>query len=104
MSAPSAGGWCVLSPPRPSHWVSWVHSWYTISYVPCVSFWELISGCGPPGGYPGPQEDLISKWEPAHSWLEDAVSGAEIAPHLLTLAVAHLPLCLQQGVNQCTAS
>ena len=43
---------------------------------------------------PGPQEDLISNWEPAHSLVEDAVSGAEIAPHLLALAVTCLPFCL----------
>ena len=29
--------------------------------------------------------------------MEDAVSGAEIASCLLALAVARLPLCLQQG-------
>ena len=29
---------------------------------------------------PGPQEDLISNWEPDHSLVEDAISGAEIAP------------------------
>ena len=38
---------------------------------------------------PGSQEELISSWEPAHSFVEDAVSGAETAPHLL--ALAHLP-------------
>ena len=43
------------------------------------------------------QEDLVSNWEPAHSLMEDAISGAEIAPHLLALAVACLPVCLQQG-------
>ena len=40
---------------------------------------------------PGSQEDLVSNWEPAHSLMEDAGSGAEIAPHLLALA---LPTCL----------
>ena len=44
---------------------------------------------------PGPQEDLVSNWEPARCLLEDAVSGVEIAPHPLALAVASLPLCLQ---------
>ena len=29
---------------------------------------------------PGSQEDLVSNWEPAHSLVEDAVSGAEFAP------------------------
>ena len=48
---------------------------------------------------PGSQEDLVSNWEPAHSLVEDAISGAEIviALCLLALAVAHLPLCLQLG-------
>ena len=45
----------------------------------------------------GSQEDLVSNWEPAHSLVEDAISGAEIAPRLPSLAVAHLPLCLRQG-------
>ena len=44
---------------------------------------------------PGSQEDLVSNWEPAHSLVEDAISGAEIASGLLALAVARLPLCLQ---------
>ena len=46
---------------------------------------------------PGSQEDSVSNWEPAYGLVKDAISGAEIAPHLLALAVAHLPLCLWQG-------
>ena len=46
--------------------------------------------------HPGSQEDLVSNWEPAHNLVEDAVSGVEIAPCLLALAVACLPLCLQR--------
>ena len=46
---------------------------------------------------PGSQEDLVSSWEPAHSLVEDALSGAEIAPHLLALSVTCLPLCLWWG-------
>ena len=45
--------------------------------------------------HPGSQEDLVSNWEPVHSLVEDAVSGAEIAPHLPALAATHLPPCLQ---------
>ena len=45
----------------------------------------------------GSQEDLVSNWEPARSLVEDAISGAEIAPHLPALAVAHLPFCLRLG-------
>ena len=37
---------------------------------------------------PGFQEDLVSNWEPAHSLVEDAVSGAEFTPCLPALAVA----------------
>ena len=44
--------------------------------------------------HPGPQEDLVSNWEPARSLVEDAISGAEIAPRLPALAVTRLPLCL----------
>ena len=54
--------------------------------------------------HPGSQEDVVSIWEPAHSLVEDAISGSEIAPCLLALAVARLPLCLQQGMGQSAAS
>ena len=43
---------------------------------------------------PGSQEDLVSNWEPAHNLVEDAISGAKIAPCLPALAVTSLPLCL----------
>jgi len=46
---------------------------------------------------PGSQEDLVSNWEPGHSLVEDAFSGAKIAPRLLALDVACLPLCLWWG-------
>ena len=46
--------------------------------------------------HPGSQEDVVSSWESAHSFMEDAISGAEIvaAPCLLALAITSLPLCL----------
>ena len=49
--------------------------------------------------HPESEEDMVSNWEPAHSLVEDAVSGAEIgaALGLPALAVTCLPLCLQQG-------
>ena len=47
--------------------------------------------------HPELQEDFVSKWEPVHSLVEDATSGAKVAPCVLALAVAHLSLCLQQG-------
>ena len=41
----------------------------------------------------GSQEELVSNWDPAHSLVEDAISGVETAPLLPALAVACLPLC-----------
>ena len=71
----------------------------TVSDVPCVSSGELIFAtllvdvnC------PGSQEDLVSNWEPAHSLVEDAISGAEIAPRLPAMAVARLPLWWGEGL------
>ena len=40
---------------------------------------------------------MVSNWEPTHSLVEDAISGAEISPCLPALAVTRLPLCLQWG-------
>jgi len=81
--------------------VSQLHHESTISGVPLVSSGELIPSCNilADVNQPGFQEDVVSNWEPGHSLVEDAVSGAMIAavPYLLVLAVAHLPLCLQQG-------
>ena len=34
----------------------------------------------------GSQEDEVSSWEPAHSLVEDAISGAEIAVAALSQA------------------
>ena len=42
---------------------------------------------------------LVSNWEPAHRLVEDAISGAKIAPHPPSLAVARLPLCLWRGMG-----
>ena len=41
--------------------------------------------------HPGSQEDLVSNWEPARSLVEDALSGAKIAPFWLWLLPACLP-------------
>ena len=54
--------------------------------------------------HPGSQEDLVSNWEFACSLEEDVVSGAEIAPRILALAVAPLPLCLWWGMGWSAAS
>ena len=50
------------------------------------------------------QEDLVSNWEPVRSLVKNIVSGAEIAPHFLALAVARLPLCLWWGMCQSVSS
>ena len=80
-----------------------------LSQVCCVSLlgsWSLTVILLVDVNHPGSQEDLVSNWEPAHSLVEDAISGAEIAPHLLALALTHLPLGHQQGeglVHSCLA-
>ena len=40
---------------------------------------------------PGSQEDLVINWEPAHSLVEDAISGAKVAPFWLWLSPDCLP-------------
>ena len=88
--------WCLASMvaatyhlPRPCC----LYNWHTFTGMPCVSPGELISGCDPPGRCQ-PSRISGSNWEPAHNLVEDAISGAEIAPCLLALAVTSLPLCL----------
>ena len=46
----------------------------------------------------GIQEEEVNNWEPAHSLVEDAVSGAEITapPYLPALAITCLPLYFHQ--------
>ena len=59
----------------------------------CVSplgSWSLAATLLADVNSPGSQEDLVSNWEPAHSLVEDAVSGAEIVPLLLWLSLACL--------------
>ena len=48
--------------------------------------------------HPGSQENVVSSLEPAHSLVEDAVSGAEITapPCLPALAITCLPLYFHQ--------
>ena len=71
-----------------------------LSQVCCVSplgSWSQAATLLADVNRPGSQEDLVSNWEPAHSLVEYAVSGAEIAPCLLALAVTRLPLCFWWG-------
>ena len=50
---------------------------------------------------PGSQEGLVGNGEPAHSLVEDAVSGA-VCP-FLTLAAARLSPCLLWGMGRFAA-
>ena len=61
--------------------------------------WSLAATLLEDVSHPGSQENVVSSLEPAHSLVEDAVSGTEIAaaPCLPVLAVASLPLCLGAG-------
>ena len=98
--------WAVrlITSPCPSPLLSWVHSMSAVSGIPCVSSGELISvTLLADVNRPGSQEDLVSNWEPALSLVEDAVSGAEIAPCLLVLPVAHLLSVSSRGRDQSTA-
>ena len=47
----------------------------------------------------GSQGVIVSNWQLAHSLVDDAVSGAEIAatPFLPALAISQLPLCFPGG-------
>ena len=88
VSALSPGGWCVLSPP-------WAHRCTAGALsqecrVSPLGSWSLAVTLLADVNRPGPQEDLVSNWEPAHSWVEDAISGAKFAPRWLWLS----PTCL----------
>ena len=52
------------------------------SGVPCASSGGLISDCDPSGGCQPSRIPQVSNWGPAHSSVEDAISGAETAPCL----------------------
>ena len=94
VSTHSPGGTVhLITSPIPAAWFPGCCSGSAFSGVSCVSSVELISGCDPPGRCQ-PSRISGSNWEPAHNLVEDAISGAEIAPCLLALAVTSLPLCL----------
>ena len=92
-------GWCILSPPRFQPLGCLGLPKNVVSGVPCVSSgcWSLTATFLVDVNHPRSQEDFTSNWKPAHSLVENAMSGSEIAPCLPALAVARLPLCLQQG-------
>ena len=65
-----------------------------VCFVSPLGSWSLAATLLVDVNHLGSQEDLVRNWEPAHSLVEDAISGAEIASCLPALAVACLPLCL----------
>ena len=74
------------------------------SQVCCVSLlgsWSLTATLLVDVNRPGSQENLVSNQEPTHSLVEDAISGAEIAPHLPALAATHLPVQPPLTVGGC---
>ena len=79
--------------PGPSHLVSWVHKECCLRCALCL-LW-------------GADLWLRASWwmptiqDPRKTWL---TTGRLVAPRLLVLAVAHLPLCLRWGMGQSTAS
>ena len=85
--------------PHPSCSVSRVCSGSTVSGGPCVPLgsWSLAVTLLVDANCPGSQEDLVSNWEPAHSLVEDAVSGANIAPCLWLFSHLPAPLPLVWG-------
>ena len=88
------GGPWVLSPP-PSWPLPGALQEYHLRCAMCLLWGADVS-------QPVSQEDMISNWEPTQ-FGGAAVSGAQIAPCLPTLAVARLPLCHQLGEDQSTA-
>ena len=96
MNALSHLGGASYHLPGPSLSVSWVRheSADQVCRVSTLGSRSLTAALLAYVNCPGCQEDLVCNWEPAHSVVEDAVSGMVIAPHLLALAVALLPLCL----------
>ena len=66
-----------------------------VCHVSPLGSWFLVATLLADVNHPGSQEELVSNWEPAHNLVEDAISGAEIAPCLP--AFTCLPLCLWQG-------
>ena len=49
--------------------------------------------------HPGSQEDVLSSWEPAHSLVEDAISGAEIVAALCLPNVYHKGFLVAQRLK-----
>ena len=114
-AAPATRCWWVHSPRwsvHLNHLPRLPATWFpgciakALSPVCCVSplgSWSLTVTILVDVNHPKSHEDVVSNWQPAHSLVEDAISRTEIAPCLLSLALARLPLCLQQEMSQSTA-
>ena len=91
--------------PCPRCSVSWVCSGAP-SQVCCVSplgCWFLAATLLADVNHLGSQEDLVRNWEPAHSLVEDTISGAKIA---LAFRLWLSPACLSSSggrIGQCAA-
>ena len=68
-----------------------------VCHVSPLGSWSLAATLLAYVNRPGSQEDLVSNWEPTHNLVKDAIPGAKVAPCLMALAVAHMPLCLRLG-------
>ena len=51
-----------------------------VCFVSPLGSWSLAATLLVDVNHLGSQEDLVRNWEPAHSLVEDAISGAEIDP------------------------
>ena len=94
------GGLCILiTSPVPAAWFPRCarRAPSQVCRVSPLGSWCLAATLLADANCPGSQEDLVSNSEPAHSLVEDAISGANIASHLLALVFARLPLGLWQG-------
>ena len=94
-----SGGLCILyTSPVPAAWSPRcaMRAQFQVCCVSPLGSWSQAVTLLADVNCSGSQENVISSWEPAHSLVEDGVSGAEIAaaPFLPALAVTHLPLCL----------
>ena len=99
-------GRCMLSPPwsQPLGFLCAQWERHLRCAVSPLGSWSVAATLLVDVNCPRSQEDLVSNWGPAHSLVEDAISGAEIAPLPPALVVARLPLCLWQGMGQSAAS
>ena len=88
------------SPAWPGPLSSWVYCQSRVPRVPCISYGKLISvTLLADVNHTGSQEDMVGNRKPAHSLVENVVSGAKIAaaPCLQALAIPCPLFCLWRG-------